>query len=128
MKEDIKIYIDKDTSELGNPVKLRLSIHSSDGFQISHDKNIASLDLDKLIFPLMLRKWQKGDFFQPIGMIGFKKVSNFFVDIKLPISEKENAYLLTSGGEIIWIVGMRPDDRFKITGNTKNILQIHKLD
>jgi tRNA(Ile)-lysidine synthase len=50
------------------------------------------------------------------------------VDIKLSIAEKENAWMLTSGGEIIWIIGMRPDDRFKITSDTKNVLQIKKSD
>jgi tRNA(Ile)-lysidine synthase len=127
-KEDIKVYIDKDLSKLESPIQLSFSTHSADGFQISHDKNIASIDLDKIVFPLMLRKWQKGDFFQPIGMNGFKKVSDFFVDIKLSISEKENAYLLTSGGEIIWIVGMRPDERFKITSHTKEILLVNKIE
>jgi tRNA(Ile)-lysidine synthase len=127
-KEEIKVYIDNDLQELESPVHLKFSIHSSVGFQILHDKNSASLDLDKLVFPLMMRKWQKGDSFQPLGMRGFKKVSDFFVDIKLSISEKENAWLLTSGGEIIWIVGMRTDDRFKITSGTMNILTITKID
>ncbi len=127
-KEDIKVYIDKDFSDIEIPVKLNFSIHPIEGFQISPDRNTASLDFDKLVFPLMIRKWQKGDFFQPIGMNGFKKISDFFVDIKLSIAEKENAWMLTSGGEIIWIIGMRPDDRFKITSDTKNVLQIKKSD
>ena len=82
------------------------------------------MDLDKLQFPLLIRKWQQGDYFQPLGMTGLKKVSDFFIDEKLPLHEKENTWLLCSGEIIVWIMGQRIDNRFKITPKTKNILQI----
>ena len=89
------------------------------GFQLS--TNIAQLDYDKLKFPLEIRKWQKGDTFYPLGMKGKKKLSDFFIDKKLSIDQKENTWLLTSTGTIVWLIGQRIDDRFKVTDTTKNI-------
>jgi len=82
------------------------------------------LDYEKLDFPLILRKWQAGDYFIPLGMGDIKKLSNFFVDQKLSIIEKENTWLLTSGNQIVWIIGKRIDDRFKITEKTRKVLRI----
>jgi tRNA(Ile)-lysidine synthase len=84
----------------------------------------ACLDLDLLHFPLLLRKWQKGDYFQPLGMNGLKKLSDFFIDNKFSIVEKEETWLLASENKVVWIIGHRIDNRFKITGNTRNILII----
>src|SRR5690606_26082442 len=89
--------------------------------------DVAALDLGKLTFPLMLRKWQTGDRFVPLGMRGQKKVSDFLIDQKVPITEKENGWVLLSGQEIVWLVGYRISDRCKITPATKNILQIRLL-
>ena len=80
------------------------------------------VDRDKLQFPLILRKWQTGDYFQPLGMQGMKKLSDFFVDEKFSLPDKENVWLLTNGEEIVWIIGIRLDDRYKITAGTTNIL------
>lgn len=88
---------------------------------ISTKTTAASLDLNKLKFPLSIRKWQKGDWFQPIGMKGKKKLSDFFIDSKISIIEKENVYVMLSGKEIAWVIGYRIDDRFKITGKTSTI-------
>jgi tRNA(Ile)-lysidine synthase len=79
----------------------------------------------KLQFPLVLRRWQEGDSFQPFGMKGkSKKVSKFFKDEKLSLIEKEKSWLLCSNNQIVWIVGMRQDERFKIDDTTKEILKI----
>ena len=86
------------------------------------------LDADKLKFPLSVRKWQKGDYFYPIGLSGSKKLSKFFKDLKLSILEKENIWLLCSDNKIIWVIGLRMDDRFKIGPNTKNCLKIDISD
>ena len=83
------------------------------------------VDEDKLEFPLVLRRWVEGSIFQPFGMQGkSKKVSKFFKDEKLSLIEKESAWLLYSGNEIVWIVGIRQDERFRISNTTKNILKI----
>ena len=80
--------------------------------------------MDKLQFPLQLRTWEKGDYFYPFGMKCKKLLSDFFIDQKMSIAEKERAYILCSGKDIIWIAGMRTDDRYKITKNTIKILKI----
>lgn len=88
------------------------------------DVNTIFVDKDLLKFPLILRKWQEGDYFYPIGMDGKKKLSKFFKDEKLSILDKENAWLLCSGNRILWVVGMRQDNRFKVNYNTNHILKI----
>ena len=93
-------------------------------FRIPKDPNIACLDLDLLDFPLMLRHWKKGDFFQPFGMQGMKKISDFLIDEKVALPDKEKIWLLASGQKILWVVGHRIDDRFSITSQTKQVLMI----
>ena len=117
-----KYQIEKGTSEVNFHIKL-LFCKVSKPFN-STNKTIF-VDDEKLQYPLTLRRWIKGDIFQPLGMNGkSKNVTKFFKDEKLSIIEKENAWLLCSGSEIIWIIGMRPDERFKISNTTKTILQI----
>lgn len=82
------------------------------------------VDLEKLKYPLELRQWQTGDVFHPIGMKGKKKVSKYLKDEKLTPIEKENTWVLTSEDKIVWIVGRRADERFKVTDPTKKILKI----
>jgi tRNA(Ile)-lysidine synthase len=75
--------------------------------------------------PLVLRSWQPGDRFTPLGMTGTKKISDFLVDAGIPLREKHrHPVLVTSGGEIIWLCGLRINERFKITGNTRQILRL----
>ena len=89
--------------------------------EIPRSLSFVAFDLDKLEFPLEIRKWEKGDIFYPLGMKGKKKVSDFFIDKKLSLIQKENTWLLTSKGKIFWIIGLRMDDRFKVTEKTKKI-------
>jgi tRNA(Ile)-lysidine synthase len=87
------------------------------------------VDENKLQFPLRLTKWKTGDSFFPFGMNGkSKKVSKFFKDEKLSLIEKENAWLLCSNNQIVWIVGMRQDERFKVDEFSKELLQITILE
>ena len=86
--------------------------------------NTVFIDKDLLKYPLSVRKWEKGDYFCPLGLQGRKKLSKYFKDEKMSLLEKENTWLLCSENKIIWIIGKRLDDRFKLTNKTKNILKI----
>jgi tRNA(Ile)-lysidine synthase len=86
--------------------------------------NCVYLNKEKLVFPLILRKWNNGDVFYPFGMKGKKKISDFFKDNKLSLPEKENSWLLCSGNEIAWVVNRRADNRFAITDPSQKILKI----
>ncbi len=120
--------IDADCELLQQPFRLHMKrIGRDEQFRVSKTRDKIHVDFDKLTFPLTLRKWQEGDVFQPFGMKGKKKVSDFFIDCKLNVIEKEECWLLLSGNEIVWIVGLRTDDRFKITKDTRQILEL-KVD
>ncbi|TXD84199.1 tRNA lysidine(34) synthetase TilS [Subsaximicrobium wynnwilliamsii] len=86
--------------------------------------NTIFVDKDRLKYPLKLRKWGTGDAFHPFGMTGKKKLSKFFKDEKLSLIEKEQVWLLCSQDKIVWVIGMRADERFKVTEQTKHILKI----
>ena len=90
----------------------------------SSDKNIEYLDYDLLSFPLLLRTYQQGDWFIPLGMNGKKKLQDFFVDEKIPNYLRSNVLLLTGGKDILWVVGHRIDNRFKVTERTKRVLKV----
>ncbi len=114
--------IEKGISEVNFHIKL-LFCKVSEPFYTSN-KTIF-VDAEKLIYPLTLRRWKTGDVFYPIGMQGkSKKVSKIFKDEKLSSIEKENAWILCSASQIIWVVGFRADERFKISNTTTNLLQI----
>ncbi|VAW24261.1 tRNA(Ile)-lysidine synthetase [hydrothermal vent metagenome] len=117
-------YIEKEDMELFEPIYITANLVDSQGFKMPRNNNIACLDFDKLEFPLIIRKWQQGEYFQPLGMQGFKKLSDFFIDEKMPIPEKENTWILYSGNKVVWIIGRRIDNRFKITKQTKTVYQL----
>ena len=104
---------------------LHFEIQTKNG-TFTPDNNVAYLDMDKLIFPLKVRYWQAGDRFVPLGMLGNKKLSDFFTDIKLNGAQKELTPLLCNGnGDILWVIGHRIDNRYRITGITARMLVIH---
>ena len=113
--------IDKVSQEITDPIRLKISLLSGN-ITINKDARFLYADADKLSFPLTLRKWQPGDWFIPFGMKGRKKLSDFFTDRKFSLPDKENAWVLTSDEDIVWVVGERSDDRFKITESTENVL------
>ncbi len=90
---------------------------------IPTDQNIGCFDLDKVAFPLTVRKWEQGDRFCPLGMSQQKKVSDFLIDNKIPLNLKDNVKVLVSNGQIIWVIGHRIDDRVKISKSTIQTLQ-----
>jgi tRNA(Ile)-lysidine synthase len=120
--------IAKDTINIEQPVCL--CMYQTD--QISDlpmgKATIACLDQDKLVFPLKLRKWEKGDWFMPLGLKGKKKLSDFFIDQKLSLADKEKTWLLLSGDDIVWVIGKRIDNRFRITSKTKRAYVVTCVD
>ncbi|RZJ27986.1 MAG: tRNA lysidine(34) synthetase TilS [Flavobacterium sp.] len=83
------------------------------------------VDAKKLQFPLKLRTWHEQDYFYPFGMKGKKKtVSKFLRDEKVPVIEKQNTWLLLSDDEVVWVVGRRMDDRFRVSADTEKIINI----
>ena len=89
-------------------------------------EQVALLDADLLHYPLRLRRWREGDAFVPFGMEGHKKVSDYLVDRKVSLPEKQRQFVLVSGDEIVWLVGRRIDDRYRLTDRTENVLRITK--
>ena len=106
-----------------NGLKLKLTT-SKEWSTVKHQPSIIIVDKDLLKFPLTVRKWQNGDYFYPFGMQGKKKISKFFKDEKMSILDKENTWLLCSENKIVWVIGERLDDRYKITNTTTNRLKI----
>ncbi|MDE7129167.1 MAG: tRNA lysidine(34) synthetase TilS, partial [Alistipes sp.] len=86
--------------------------------------NVALIDADRLQFPLALRRWQQGDWFIPFGMNGRKKLSDYLIDKKVSMAEKSRQFVLLSGDDVVWVVGRRLDDRFRLTRQTENVLKI----
>ena len=121
----IELLIKTDTKNLKIPFNVEFNIIDRQEFTAFNPSPlIAWLDKDKLKFPLSLRRMQIGDRFRPIGMKGFKKLSDFLTDIKLPLPDKKNTWVITSGADIVWVVAHRIDDRYKVTTETKTIFKI----
>lgn len=120
------IFIEKDTSEIQTPIHLKFEIVKE--FRSEKEINTAYIDGAKLVYPLKLRYWKQGDKFKPLGMAGYKKLSDLFGDLKLSNFQKKEVLILENGNnEIIWVVNVRIDDRYKITESTKTILRAHAI-
>lgn len=125
--EKTSFLIEKNIKKIDAPISLKfkkVNLKDAEPKVTIDNLNEIYLDIDTLKFPLELRRWQKGDFFYPIGMRGKKKVSKYFKDEKFSAIEKQDAWILCSGSAIVWIVNHRMDDRFKISKNTKTALKI----
>ncbi|MFK2820898.1 tRNA lysidine(34) synthetase TilS [Flavobacteriaceae sp. LMIT009] len=121
-KEEFEALIDKDKNRVSLP-NGTMKISSVNVIDKLSNQTIY-VDLDKLKFPLTVRKKREGDVFYPIGMKGKKKVSKYFKDEKFSLIDKENALLMCSGDDIVWVIGYRADNRYKVTETTENILKI----
>lgn len=121
-EEKEEFEINENVSEVNFPLKMTLCNVD----HTTYDSNRAIfVDADKIRFPLLLRKWKEGDVFHPFGMHGkSKKVSKLFKDEKLSLIEKEKVWILCSENQIVWIVGIRQDERFKIEKTTNKILKL----
>lgn len=118
---DNEVYhIKENEKELTTPV--HLDIEEVENIE-EVSKNILYIDKDTLKYPLVVRKWQKGDYFYPFGMKGKKKISKYFKDEKIDILSKEKQWLLCSGEDIIWVIGKRADNRYRVTKKTKNSIK-----
>lgn len=125
-EESDHLIIDEDAKEVHFAQgELRVSKYTwNQDAVINTDPMVAILDITEIRFPLMLRRWRKGDYFYPLGMRKKKKVSRFLIDEKLSPTEKERVWVVESGRRIVWLAGLRIDDRFKITPSTKEVLEI----
>ena len=115
--EEICFEISENLHEINFPVNMKFNISEELDYLKSDEK--VSFDFDRIEFPIQIRKWKEGDYFHPIGMKGKKKLSDFFIDEKFSRFEKDNCFIMCSDKKIMWIVGHRMDDRFKITHKTK---------
>ncbi|RRQ48716.1 tRNA lysidine(34) synthetase TilS [Maribacter algicola] len=120
-EEPGEFEIQEGVTEIQAPIGLEIQ-------EVSEKKdnhgNIIYVDKNALKFPLAVRKWKEGDYFYPLGMQGKKKLSKYFKDEKLDLFAKKEQWLLCSNGEIVWVIGRRADDRFKVKDTTKQILSI----
>ena len=114
--------IEKEQNEIKFPLKITFCNVDDISNQAT---NTIFVDEDKLQFPLVIRKWQEGDWFYPLGMNGKKKLSKFFKDEKFSLLDKSNTWLLCSENQIVWVIKKRQDERFKVTEETTKILKIN---
>lgn len=122
--EDLEIYeIAKGQTRVEFPVPLHLEWREGE-LVPDNEKTTAWLNAELLKFPLSVRSWHKGDSFFPLGMKGRKKLSDFFIDLKLSPVEKEQVKVLCSGDQIVWVIGYRIDDRYRIKSDTQRALVV----
>jgi tRNA(Ile)-lysidine synthase len=120
-----ELLIDEETALISYPIHLTLNnLKLYPGFVIPAESNFAVLDQDKLIFPLKLRHWKAGDSFHPFGMKGSKKISDFLINSKVPLPDKQHVWVLESSGNIVWVVNHRIDNGFRITSQTQQVMLI----
>jgi len=120
--ETERFLIDIDQKEVKFPLKIAFCNVDDISVQAT---NTIFVDEEKLKFPLEIRKWQEGDLFYPFGMNGSKKLSKYFKDEKFSLLDKSNTWLLCSENQIVWVVGKRQDERFKVEDKTTKILKIN---
>jgi tRNA(Ile)-lysidine synthase len=120
-----RYYLDGPDKQAVLPFPMDMEVLDREDLEsIPDDPSIACLDLDRVRFPLTIRRWMPGDYFYPLGMDQTKKLSDFFVDEKVPLPEKERIWILAAGKTIVWIMGHRIDHRFRITSSTRSVLRL----
>ena len=120
------LTIQKKTTLINKPIPLSFEVLDLDESLLTSFS--ACFDFSKLQFPLILRKWEEGDKFKPLGMSQYKKLSDFFIDLKFDIFSKKETFLLCSGNDIVWVIGHRIDERYKVTSKTKKMYIANLLE
>ena len=110
--------------ELGSEVIIEEIPWGEQKVEFSEFPNTAFLNYEHLLLPLRLRNFRPGDRFQPLGVRGTQKLKAFLIDHKIPRFERTRVSLLTSGENIVWVVGYRIDERFKVTKETRRVLKV----
>jgi tRNA(Ile)-lysidine synthase len=118
-----EVFIDSHQNQaiLGN---YKIDIKRVEQAKPDASNRVAILDADRVSFPIIWRKWRPGDYFFPLGMEHRKKISDFLIDQKISITEKDSITVLESAGEILWVVGQRIDNRYKLTPTTRQALSL----
>lgn len=120
-----RFYIQSGELLVRDPLSLKIKLFNrTPDFRFSTNNTVAHFDADLIDFPLEIRHWYKGDQFQPLGMKKFKKLSDFFIDEKYSLISKEQSWLLISNDDIVWIIGKRLDNRYKVTEKTTKVLEV----
>ena len=120
--EPMHFWFEKDQKEVKFPLKMAFC--NVDDISVE-TTNAIFVDEEKLQFPIEIRKWQEGDLFFPFGMNGSKKLSKYFKDEKFSLLDKSSIWILCSHNQIVWVIGKRQDERFKVTETTTQILKIN---
>ena len=116
------VIINEDTQSIQDPFDIKFSVTLYSKFNIlNQSRNAMCLDYSKLEFPLLIRPWRKGDSFMPLGMMGSKKLSDYFIDNKYSLIKKKKARVLISDNSIVCIIGDRLDDRFKLVETSEKV-------
>jgi len=119
-----KIIINSEEDLLIGDTFLTAKILTPDEFDPGDDPTIAYFDADTLDYPMQIRNWRAGDYFYPFGMKGRKKLSDLFIDRKIPVYLKEKCLIMESNNSIIWVIGVRSDNRFRVSDGTRKILEL----
>ena len=123
--ENSEFYLNENQEFISEPVSMKCGfIDGGEAYKISDSKDKAFLDADKLVFPLIIRHAKKGDNFAPFGMRGRKLISDYCIDRKLNALEKEELWLLCSGRDVVWVIGERIDNRFRVDDSTKRVYSL----
>ncbi|RNI31127.1 tRNA lysidine(34) synthetase TilS [Rufibacter latericius] len=119
------VTVPEETTELRfGPYLAKFNRKPAEGYKVPRSKDVAALDADLVKFPLKLRPWKEGDWFIPLGMNGKKKVSDLLIDRKIPANLKPDVWVLVSDASLTWVLGQQLDNRFKVTENTQQVLEI----
>ncbi|KAA3650002.1 MAG: tRNA lysidine(34) synthetase TilS [Bacteroidetes bacterium] len=122
LAQEVEIF--RYQNRLESPIKLKFDLISKLDLTYVNNSSTEYVDFDQLSFPMQLRKWEKGDKMKPIGMKGQKKISDILIDLKVPLSQKDSIWVLLSNRKIVWLVGYKISEEFKVNKHTNQVLKI----